>query len=268
MLISYCLFSAGLASSQRSDNAPPGTIQVNDSLYADITEVANVHWREYLLYLSNFDTANYSKQLPDTLVWETDSTENDYKQYYLRHPSFNDYPVVGISYDQALSFCRWRTFAANFYIYITENKFRNWRKHLQDSIPIRFYYRLPTAAEWELIASGNLSLKERPYGYDSTFIKRKGKYMPAFNCKYDGALPGNANSGDIFFTSPVRSFAPNSFNLYNLVGNVAEMVCEKGKAKGGSFIDQLEKCHVSDEQHYKKPERWLGFRCVAVRLAQ
>ena len=92
------------------------------SFYIDRTEVANVHYREYLYWLGRvFDPANdpyYQKildaALPDTLVWRSELAYNEpLVEYYLRHPSFNNYPVVGVSWKQAYDFCLWRSDRVN-----------------------------------------------------------------------------------------------------------------------------------------------------------
>ena len=49
-----------------------------------------------------------------------------------------------------------------------------------------------------------------------------------------------------------------------MLGNVAEMVQEKGICKGGSWRNILEECRVGKDMEYSKPAAWLGFRCVCV----
>lgn len=244
---------------------PPGTVQINDTLFADQTEVANVHWREYIHFLNKLNSPIVESMLPDTTVWRDTLVlnENPATQFYFRHPGFNAYPVVGISYEQAIAFCNWRTHAANFVFYCKENNIENREAHIRDSFPIKFYYRLPTKQEWEALASGKLNIDTHTYGYDSVYQKWRGKkYYKSFNCIYSGK-PDSSRS---FYTSEVKSFWPNTYSIYNTIGNVAEMVAEKGIAKGGSFAHTLEECRIINNQHYIKPERWLGFRCVAVLL--
>ena len=61
------------------------------------------------------------KALPDTLVWRRPMAYNEpYVQYYFRHPSYNDYPVVGVSWLQASDYCAWRTDRVNEGILIRE----------------------------------------------------------------------------------------------------------------------------------------------------
>jgi len=81
------------------------------SFYMDETEVANVHYREYLFWLDRVfqDTAITNKALPDTLVWRSELAYNEpYVDYYFRHPSYNLYPVVGVTWKQAYDYCLWR----------------------------------------------------------------------------------------------------------------------------------------------------------------
>ncbi len=102
-------------------NNIPRRVTVN-SFFIDKTEVANVHYREYLYWLEhNFtDTPKYNNLLngarPDSLVWRKNLSYNEpYVEYYFRHPSYNYYPVVGVSWRQAYDFCQWRTDRVNEY---------------------------------------------------------------------------------------------------------------------------------------------------------
>jgi formylglycine-generating enzyme len=92
------------------------------SFYIDRTEVANVHYREYIYWLNRiFDPEadeNNKKiidnALPDTLVWRSELSYNEpLVEYYFRHPGFNFYPVVGVSWKQAYDFCLWRSDRVN-----------------------------------------------------------------------------------------------------------------------------------------------------------
>ncbi|MGZ4082766.1 MAG: gliding motility lipoprotein GldJ, partial [Bacteroidia bacterium] len=63
----------------------------------------------------------FFKALPDTLVWREKLAYNEpYVDYYLRHPAYRDYPVVGVSWLQANDFCTWRTDRVNEFILIRE----------------------------------------------------------------------------------------------------------------------------------------------------
>jgi gliding motility-associated lipoprotein GldJ len=82
------------------------------SFYMDETEVANVHYLEYLYWISRVYGADYPevyrRALPDTLVWRDRLAYNEpFVELYLRHPAYQQYPVVGVSWLQASDFCAW-----------------------------------------------------------------------------------------------------------------------------------------------------------------
>ncbi|MCZ4408082.1 SUMF1/EgtB/PvdO family nonheme iron enzyme [Cryomorphaceae bacterium 1068] len=166
------------------------------SFYMDETEVTNVYWLEYLYWLRRVYGADYPeiyrKALPDTLVWRSRLAYNEpYVEYYLRHPAYNDYPVVGVNWLQANDFCAWRSDRVNEAILIREGLFEHFPQQinedhfdtdaylagqyesgkrvdgLSDLDPDQEFrnvrmedgillprYRLPTEAEWEFAAYG------------------------------------------------------------------------------------------------------------------
>jgi len=104
-------------------NNRPTRVTVS-SFYMDATEVTNFHWLEYLYWISRAYAEYpvvYQNALPDTLCWRSPLGFNEkFVDYYLRHPAYRDYPVVGVSWLQANDFCKWRTDRVNEYVLIRE----------------------------------------------------------------------------------------------------------------------------------------------------
>ena len=101
-------------------NTTPQQMHVR-SFYLDETEVTN---SEYLLFLQVTKDVFppeeekykniYTSLVPDTLVWRNSLGNTELlSESYLRHPAYSDYPVVGVSWIQAVQYCKWRTSAVN-----------------------------------------------------------------------------------------------------------------------------------------------------------
>ncbi|HLP13120.1 MAG TPA: SUMF1/EgtB/PvdO family nonheme iron enzyme [Flavobacteriales bacterium] len=105
------------------------------SFYLDETEVTNFSWCEYLYWIGRTYVSHpliMKKALPDTLIWrEKLGYLEPYVDYYLRHPAYRDYPVVGVSWLQCNDFCSWRTDRVNEYILIREGVLQ-WNPNQQD----------------------------------------------------------------------------------------------------------------------------------------
>ena len=97
-------------------NNAPTRMQVR-SFYMDETEVTNLMYIEYLEWLKRVFVDQpeiYLSALPDTLVWRNQlGYYDDMVNNYLRHPAFRTHPVVGVSWQQASNFAKWRTNRVN-----------------------------------------------------------------------------------------------------------------------------------------------------------
>jgi gliding motility-associated lipoprotein GldJ len=95
------------------------------SFYMDETEIRNIDYNEYLYWLSYVYASDYRflyrQALPDTLVWRQRLAYNEpMVELYLRHPAYEEYPVVGVSWVQATKYCEWRTDRVNEIILVRE----------------------------------------------------------------------------------------------------------------------------------------------------
>ena len=80
---------------------PPHTIPLYKKIFMDATEVANIHYQEFL----HFVERDSGQDIHDFYVPKLD--EKYMNDYYL-NPEFYFYPVVGINPDQARTYCDWR----------------------------------------------------------------------------------------------------------------------------------------------------------------
>lgn len=243
---------------------PPGTVKANDSLYVDITEIRVLDWREYMYWnkkLYGAESDQYKQTIPDTTVWRTSFYEQVAKSYF-NHPAYHEYPIVGISFEQAVKYCEWRSQRVNYMIYIKENKIPFQLTDDTTGIPQVYQYRLPTEVEWEAIANVGFSDKTQKKIYG------KKNYNPCiYNLIYpkvEGKNAGNAMNLNV--TAPVISYWHNALGCYNVIGNVAEMTAEKGLAKGGAWIHGVNEVPVERNFEYKGRQNWLGFRCVCEKV--
>ena len=211
---------------------------------------------------------------PDTAVWgrDFDYSYNDPLLYgYFNMPGYSEYPVVGVTWEQAHAFCHWRT-----------NLLRN------QGHQIAHQYRLPTEAEWEYAARGGRRAAMYPWG-DKYARDSEGCFLANFK-PYRGSYHDDTGTA----TMAVGQFKPNDFGLFDMAGNVAEWtassysstsnthvhdmnpefpyvahkddpdVLKRKVVKGGSWKDvsYYLQCGVRTYEYQYESRSYIGFRCV------
>ncbi|MEM8967865.1 MAG: gliding motility lipoprotein GldJ [Bacteroidota bacterium] len=215
------------------------------SFYMDQTEVANIHWLEYLFDIRQDSTTEfYESALPDTTVWRRSLAFNDpYEDHYLRYPGFRFFPVVGVTWRQANDYSKWRTSVVNEKL-VEESGAEveipeGGRIPLESGVVLPDF-RLPTEAEWEYAAKaliGTQYLDEnqthsRIYPWDghatrNPYGKQMGNMLANFKRgrgDYAG-IAGKLNDAAMI-TDYIYEYPPNDFGLYNMAGNVNEWVLD------------------------------------------
>lgn len=153
---------------------------------------------------------------PDTTVWRKDFTHHmsdPLVANYWSYPGYQEYPVVGISWEAAVFFGKWRTHFLNSW---REDENVKDKKSFSTGLPKSPMFRLPSEAEWEYAARGGRDMNKYPWG--NPYIRNsKGCMLANFK-------PGRGNYFDdgFAYTSPVQAYFPNDYGLFDMSGNAAE----------------------------------------------
>ena len=213
---------------------------------------------------------------PDTTCWVNDFPNSDNEMYlrnYFSTPTYNDYPVVGVTWEQANAFCAWRT---DFLL-----------KGLSGQAKYIQRYRLPSEAEWEYAARGKDGTE---FPWENPDVKNGD------GCFYANFKPdrGNYTKDGNLITSKTGIYSPNSHGLYDMAGNVAEWTStiyteagveamndlnpkleynaatedpyrlKKKSVRGGSWKDpeSFIRSAWRSWEYQNQPRAYIGFRCV------
>ena len=194
---------------------------------------------------------------------------------YFAHPSYGNYPVVGVTWKQAVAFCHWRTHY--------QNSFLEKKKFAVDGD-----YRLPSEAEWEYAARGGRTNSMFPWG--NYYLRNKK------GCLLANFKPGRGNYPEDggFYTVKADAYWANDYGLYNMSGNVAEWTgsyfyegsynfmsdlspdvrieatdsdlprMKRKVVRGGSWKDIAYYLQVSTRnyEYQDTAKSYIGFRCV------
>jgi formylglycine-generating enzyme len=267
-LTSFTTVEKGKSAKEKSAKEIENTVvKITDKLYAGKYEVSNLEYLDFIRKLTLNNNADLAKQaLPDTLNWRDKSAYNDpLVEMYFRNPAYSVYPVVNVSYNDANSFCKW---LSDEYNSKPDRKFK------------KVLFRLPTSDEWEFAARANIEMCDYPWGMR---LLQNDHYMCNYrhigdeNTRID-TLTGNviiefsADHGSIIdgsaIPAPVNSYYPNKFGMYNVCGNVAEMIKERGISRGGGWKSPGGDVKIKSKGHYSESANDLGFRYFMEVLEQ
>lgn len=248
ILLSFIILTCSISGIKPPNLKDPTLTKINDTLYAGISEVTVYQWKKFLLESRNpgsFNKVHRKIIEKDSLYWKLILKKfgNIYSDYFLK-AEYNMCPAIGISYEDALAFCKW----------VTENVASNFKDRYH------YTYRLPSEQEWEIIALCENKTRNNFIGLVNTsdvIIKEtdlsKKFYYRSYCCHEE------------FRVMSIDDSYKTTCGLVHIKGNVSEMVNEKNIAKGGSYKNKLSECNVNSRQQYSNPELWLGFRYIVIR---
>ena len=259
---------------------PKGATVRVDSFWVENDEIYYETIERPLLQPSDIVTNGIICVYPDTMVWARDfeyAYNDPLLHSYFSAPGYAEYPVVGVTWEQAHAFCHWRTQLLRSQQHVMVNS-----------------YRLPTEAEWEYAARGGRRMAMYPWG-DRYARDAEGCYMANFK-PYRGSYHNDTGVA----TLPVGQFQPNDFGLYDMAGNVAEWTAsaystssnmsihdlnpefpymarkedpntlKRKVIKGGSWkdISYYLQCGVRTYEYQYEGRSYIGFRCVRSYMGQ
>ena len=204
---------------------PAGTFEMGDTF----SEGAYYELPLHSVYVSAFymDKFEVAKGLWDLVKnW---SLTNGYSFDYAGSGKAASHPVQSIDWYDMVKWCNARseqegrtpayyTDAGMTHVYRTGQAapYVNWNRG----------YRLPTEAEWEKASRGGAAGHRFPWSNVDTISHSQANYYSDTNYTYDVSPTRGFNpafvDGVLPYTSPVGSFAPNGYGLYDMAGNVWE----------------------------------------------
>ena len=225
-------------------------VRVDTNLYADKYETTI---KDFQLFLREKREAgaDCSLLIYDSTCWRHKLSYNEpYVEYYFSYPAFADFPICCVSYYAANEFCKW----------LTEKYEKSTIKKKHKKV----VFRLPTETEFIKAA---ISIYDStkifyPWGHNWLFDCKKGKFCNYHDegCLFYLKCRNRTYSGGSDYTLPVRSFQPNPYGIYNIVGNVSEMIQKEGITMGGDWNSFGYDVTIRSKQKYEKPSATVGFR--------
>jgi gliding motility-associated lipoprotein GldK len=190
-----------------------------------------------------------TKIYPDTTVWIKDfaySYNEPMHNDYFWHDAYSDYPVVGVSWEQAKAFCNWRS------------KYKNDYQKSKGKQNVN-QFRLPTEAEWEYAARGGIESGTYPWG-GPYVISDRGCFLANFKPQR-----GDYAADQALYTVEAKSYEPNDYNLYNMAGNVSEWTNSSYDAGSYEYVSTMNP-NAYDDGNQRKVIRGGSWKDVAYFL--
>ncbi|MBD3639088.1 MAG: SUMF1/EgtB/PvdO family nonheme iron enzyme [Crocinitomicaceae bacterium] len=224
-------------------------------------EVTNGEYGFFLKHLlKEGRTDAYKKALPDTSAWTNIGGHlTSMRDHYLSHPAYMNYPVVNVSTEGVKLYCE----------YLTEQLKTIYGDQINP-------FRLPTRKEWMYAASGGNNRYIYSWG-GPEMRNDKGDYLANFrrvgdynitltpegpkvvedSLRFSYPIDDNA-----YITAPSKSYYENEFGLYNMCGNVAELVADEKTVVGGDWHSPGYDIRIESKRKFTGPSPFVGFRPV------
>lgn len=240
-----------------------------DPFYISATEVTNIEWKAfYQDKVKELGQAVAKKRFyPDTSIWVTEfpySYNASMEKYYFSKSKYNDYPVVGITWEQANAYCAWRTKKFNDLL-------------AQKRINTSAKFRLPSEKEWERAAmyeeKGVKYAKQSFYAWSSKGWVSKINQLANIGQVHsinNVLIKAYADDGSMY-TSKAGAYPPNVQGLYDVSGNVSEWTSEPGytygfstKTRSPEKLTSASEIEKEIEYIKTKPEKPLGYENTVI----
>lgn len=227
---------------------------VMQNFYMRTSEVTNIEYKTFLFdILLKYRKADFLIAKPKQDEWLSlgSSQTEAMKDLYFSHPAYDDYPVVNVSRAGVEMYCQWLSG-------LVAKSMRN-KKKIET-------IRLPYSFEWTYAAEGGNEKNQYPWG--GPYVRNSaGCFLANYHPVKDQA---NADGG--LFTVTAETYNPNDFGLYNMSGNVAEMVTYYQEdtligTKGGGFNNAAHFIQINSpdpNKGVKEPKPYIGFRPIVM----